>query len=566
MVSARFLDDHSVYRAHDDHEHAVEEAEDPASHDDSLTEDDADLGVIDAEKEEEEERELGHESTEDEDEVLEVRDGIPDVRDVEKDAPKLQKTKSSRSTKDPNLVSWDGPDDTANPKNWSMKRKWAATFVVSSFTFISPVSSSMVAPALTSMARDLKITNEVESQLMLSIFVLAYAVGPLFLGPLSELYGRVPVLQISNLFFLCWNLGCGFAQTKGQMLAFRFLSGLGGSAPLALGGGILSDCFRAEERGKSISIYSLAPLLGPAVGPIAGGFIAENSTWRWCFWSVSIVDVFIQVCGVLFLQETYGPVLLQRKAAKLRKETGNEALHTEYDHPDRSLARHLGTALVRPFRLLGTQPIVQVLACYMAYIYGLMYLVLSTFPTLWTNVYHESIGIGSLNYISLGLGFFLGTQISAPLNDRIYRRLKKRYNEEGRPEFRTPLILPGALLVPIGLFWYGWSAQAQIHWIMPNIGAVFFAAGTIIGFQCIQSYLIDSYTRFAASAVASATVLRSMAGFGFPLFAPAMYSALGDGWGNSVLGIIAIVLGVPAPFLLWKFGPTLRAKSKFAAG
>ena len=124
----------------------------------------------------------------------------------------------------------------------------------------------MVAPALVKVAADLGITQEFESQLVLSIFILGYAVGPLLFGPLSEEYGRVPVLQLSNIFFLAWNLGCGFAQTKGQMLAFRFLSGLGGSAPLAVGGGVLSDCFYAEERGKSIAIYGLAPLLGPAVG------------------------------------------------------------------------------------------------------------------------------------------------------------------------------------------------------------------------------------------------------------------------------------------------------------
>jgi MFS family permease len=161
-----------------------------------------------------------------------------------------------------------------NPKNWTYRKKWAATLIVSSFTFISPVSSSMVAPALDKIGEDLGITQRVELSLTLSIFVLAYAVGPLFLGPLSEIYGRVIVLQLSNLFFLVWNIACGFAQTRGQLIAFRFLSGLGGSAPLALGGGVLSDCWRAEERGKSISIYSLAPLLGPAVGPIAGGFIA----------------------------------------------------------------------------------------------------------------------------------------------------------------------------------------------------------------------------------------------------------------------------------------------------
>src|ERR1700761_6635950 len=100
----------------------------------------------------------------------------------------------------------------------------ADVWAVSSFTFISPVSSSMVAPALTAIAREFSITNDVELSLTLSIFVLAYAIGPLFLGPLSEMFGRVIVLQLANLFYLCFNLGCGFAQTKAQMIAFRFLS------------------------------------------------------------------------------------------------------------------------------------------------------------------------------------------------------------------------------------------------------------------------------------------------------------------------------------------------------
>lgn len=147
-----------------------------------------------------------------------------------------------------------------------MKRKWAATLIVSCFTLISPVSSSMVAPSIGAISREFNITAEAEQNLVMSIFVLAYAIGPLFLGPMSEIYGRVIVLQLANLVYLVWNIGCGFAQTKEQMLAFRFLSGLGGSAPLAIGGGVLSDAWLPEQRGKAISIYSLAPLLGPAIG------------------------------------------------------------------------------------------------------------------------------------------------------------------------------------------------------------------------------------------------------------------------------------------------------------
>jgi multidrug resistance protein len=424
----------------------------------------------------------------------------------------------------------------------------------------------MVAPALSAIDKEFGITNQVLSALVLSIFVLAYAVGPLFLGPLSEMYGRVVVLQLSNLMYFFFNLGCGLAQTKTQIIVFRFLSGLGGSAPLAIGGGLLSDLFTADQRGKAISIYSLAPLLGPAIGPIAGGFIAENTTWRWAFYATTIADGVIQFSGLFFLQETYAPILLQRKKQKLIKETGNQALHTEFDDPNRTVMKALQVSLTRPFKLLGTQIIVQILAIYMAFIYGLMYLVLSTFPSLWENDYNESVGIGGLNYISLGLGFFLGAQIAAPSQDRIYRALKGRNNGVGKPEFRVPLMIPGAFLVPVGLFIYGWSAQAHTHWIVPNIGACIFAAGTIMSFQCIQTYIVDSYTRYAASAVGAATVLRSLAGFGFPLFASYMYDALDYGWGNSLLAFIGIVLGWPAPFLLWKYGEKLRKKSTFAAG
>lgn len=556
IYSAQHLDDHGYYH-HDDHS---------SSDDEDYSEE-----VREKEEQEEQDQNASSDTAKDDDsssrEEAEVRGGIANVRDVEKGVGHKKSSKSLRSnkSKDPNLVTWDGPDDPANPKNWTMKRKALGLLTVAMFTFISPVSSSMVAPSIQAISAEFGITDTVVQQMTLSIFVLAYAVGPLFLGPLSEIYGRVLVLQLSNLIYLIFDAACGGARNTGMMIAFRLLSGLGGSAPLAIGGGVLSDMFTAEQRGRAVAIYSLMPLLGPAIGPIAGGFITLNTTWRWSFYATAIADAAIQVAGLFLLRETYAPVILGIKAKKLRKETGNSALHTQFEHPDRTLGKVIRTAVARPFRLISTQPIVIFLAVYMAYLYGLMYLVLSTFPTLFQETYHENVGIAGLNYISLAVGFFLGTQISAPLNDRFYRVFKAKYGE-GRPEFRVPMMIPGSLLVPAGLFLYGWSAQYATHWIVPNIGAALFAAGTIIGFQCIQTYLIDSYTRFAASAVAAATVLRSLAGFGFPLFAPYMYAALGYGWGNSLLGFIALAVGVPAPFVLWFFGAKLRAKSSFAAG
>ncbi|KAI0132203.1 major facilitator superfamily transporter [Xylariales sp. AK1849] len=503
--------------------------------------------------------------------VSEVRDGIVSQRDLEIGQPIEAKiTTTAPNPNDPDLVTWTGPDDPDNPKNWKTTKKWLIVCVVSTFTLISPLSSSMVAPSLTAIGDELGIPSGFEQAIVLSIFVLAYAVGPLAWGPLSEIYGRTIVLQSTNILYLGFNLGCGFAKTKGQLIAFRFLAGLGGSAPLAIGGGLLSDLFNADRRGRAISIYSLMPLLGPAIGPIAGAFITQNTTWRWSFWATTIADAAIQCSGLVLLRETYAPVLLTWKRNKLIKETGNTNLHTPYDNPDRTLGKTLRMAFTRPFRLLGTQIILQVLALYMMYLYGIMYIVLVSFPSLFASPepkgYGERLGISGLNYISLGLGFFLGTQICAPLQDRIYAAFKARNPGPGRPEYRVPMMVPGALLVPTGLLIYGWTAEYKTHWIGPNIGACLMAAGIIIGFQCVQTFLVDTYTRYAASAVAAGTVLRSLAGFGFPLFASSLYDRLGMGWGNTLLAFLAIVIGWPSPIMLWFYGEKLRKRSPFAAG
>ncbi|KAK8052047.1 MFS multidrug transporter-like protein [Apiospora rasikravindrae] len=517
--------------------------------------------------------------------VSEVYDGIESRHDVEISgdgdgcAP-LEEEKTRASTalnpNDPHLVTWTGPHDPDNPKNWAYPKKWRAVFIVSCFTLMSPLSSSLVAPSLGVIGEELDVPPGTQQALVLSIFILAYAIGPLVWGPLSELFGRIVVLQTTNLFYLCFNLGCGLARTKAQLIVFRLLAGLGGSAPLAIGGGVLADLFTAEQRGKAMSIYSLMPLLGPAIGPIAGAFITENTTWRWSFWATTIADAVIQLLGLVFLRETYGPVLLKWKRQRLVNETGNAELHTPYDDPDRTVAKTLRTAVARPFRLLATQVIIQVLALYMMYLYGLMYIVLVSFPALFSGPvseggYGESLGIGGLNYISLGLGFFLGAQVCAPLQDRIYAALKRRSTRNGgsgvgRPEYRVPMMVPGAVLIPVGLFIYGWTAEYKTHWIGPNVGACLFSIGTIIGFQCVQGFLVDTYTRYAASAVGAATVMRSLAGFGFPLFASSLYDRLGYGWGNSLLAFLGIVIGWPSPVLLWYYGETLRKRSPFAAG
>ncbi|OGM41812.1 hypothetical protein ABOM_009623 [Aspergillus bombycis] len=463
------------------------------------------------------------------------------------------------------LVTWSGPDDPSNPLNWSRPRKWISTLLVSCFTFISPVSSTMVAPALSTMADEFEIQSDIKQYLLMSIFLLAYALGPFIIAPLSEMYGRVVVLQSANMFYLVFNTVCGFATSGNQMLAFRFLSGFGGSAPQAactqidIGGGVLSDCWRKEERGAATALYSLMPFIGPAIGPIV---------------SVMAMDLLgcihgrclVQLLAFLFLRETYAPKILATRKRKLQELTGNHQLHTEYDRPDRTFGQVLRKNLIRPFRMLFTQPAIQALSLYRGYQYGLMYLVLASFPLVWEGVYSQAKDIASLNYISLGVGFVIGLQFCGRVVDIIYVHLQRRYDHPGRPEFRIPLMLPGGLLVPIGLFIYGWSAEYHTHWIIPNIGAAIFAIGLIISFQCAQTYVVDAYSRYAASATGAAAFVRTLAGFAFPLFAESLYRALGLGWGNSLLAFVSLALGIVAPLMLWYYGEWLRAKSPYCAG
>jgi multidrug resistance protein len=331
----------------------------------------------------------------------------------------LRHTPSRRSTKDPNLVTWESPDDPANPHNWPKHKRWASTLLIAMFAFIAPMASTMVAPALDTIADDFDVQSDIEKFLVMSIFLLAFAIGPFVWGPMSEVFGRVRVMQCANLIFLLFNTLCGFAKTKQQMMAFRFLSGIGGSAPQAIGGGILSDCFRAGERGTATAIYSLMPFLSPAVAPIMGGYLTQYTTWRWVFWATSIFDAVVQVVCLFLLKETFAPAILAKKAARLQKFTGNPQLHTKWQGPDHSMKKLIMKSLVRPLIMLGTQPALQAMALFRAYQYGLMYLVLATFNRVFEGAYDQSVGRASLNYLSLGVGFVIGLQISGLMQDKV---------------------------------------------------------------------------------------------------------------------------------------------------
>ena len=178
--------------------------------------------------------------------------------------PLSTSVKSSKDS-DPFLVEFTQPYDTENPLNWTTGRKWMVTDVLSATGFNRIMASTIMAPALSTIAHEFRMSST-EAAMSMSIYLLATAFGPLLIGPLSEIYGRQVVLHTSNIWFLFWNVVCGFATNKETLIASRFLAGFGASAIYSLAGGVLGDMWRPEQRGKSLGVYLLIPLLGAAVG------------------------------------------------------------------------------------------------------------------------------------------------------------------------------------------------------------------------------------------------------------------------------------------------------------
>ncbi|TVY60032.1 putative efflux pump mfs2 [Fusarium oxysporum f. sp. cubense] len=460
---------------------------------------------------------------------------------------------------DPYLVAFNELDSD-NPKNWPEKRKWAVTNVLSITGFNRILVSTVMAPALSVIAKDLNMTAT-QSVMALSIYLLATAFGPLVIGPLSEVYGRRTILHVSNIWFLVWNLACGFANSKEMLIGTRFLAGFGASAVYALGGGVLGDIWRPDQRGKSLGWYSVIPLIGAATGPVIGGFMTDRISWRWMFWSTSMFQVAMAAISFTTFRETYAPAILKKRAKKLRKETGQPYYtYAERTQEGHTLRKVLTQAMTRPLRLLAFHPIIQVAAVISAIGYGLLYIVLSSFAEVWAQHYGQSVEISGLHYISCALGELAGSQLGAPLMDYWFRRTERR-NGQHLPENRVPLMAMGAFIAPIGFIVYGWCAEFRVHWAWVDVAMFITMFGMQISGMPLQAYLIDAYPDHTSSAIAAQQFPRSLAAFLFPLFTPKMYAALGYGWGNSAMAFAELALELAAPLLLWKVGASLRARA-----
>ncbi|CZT18535.1 probable fluconazole resistance protein [Ramularia collo-cygni] len=487
-------------------------------------------------------------------------------RDIEKQSQnkesKGDKNDDGDEEKDPNVVDWDSEDDKENPMNWSPLRKWTIAVCMGLMTLVVTFASSVFSSATQVTAMQFGVSAEVMI-LGLALFVLGFAFGPIVWGPLSELYGRKTPLFIGYAIFAIFQIPVAVAQNLQTIFVCRFFGGFFASAPLAIIGGSLADFFDPVNRGVALCLFGSATFIGPTLGPIMGGFITMSYLgWRWTQWITLIMAALFGTIGFIVIPETYAPVLLQRKAKKLRYETKNWALRAPADEKKVDMQEIAEKYILRPFKMLALEPILVLITLYMALIYGIIYGFFEVFPITFQEQRGYNLGVGSLPFLSVLIGVICGCLIITFLTKTRFAR-KMKENGAVVPEERLlPMIIGGGLL-PIGLFWFAWTSNPNITPWPQIIAAAPIGAGIMMIFLQGLNYIIDVYKMNANSAIAANTFFRSWVGAGFPMFATPMFHNLGVPWAMSLLAFLCVAL-FPVPILFYIYGARIRKLSKFA--
>lgn len=386
--------------------------------------------------------------------------------------------------------------------------------------------------------------------------------GPICFGPASEVFGRKWPLFTGYLAFAIFQIPVAVAQNLQTIMLGRFLGGFAAAAPLSIMGGVLADIWDPVTRAYAVCVFAFGGFAGPVAGPIVGGFVAESSLgWRWTAWITLILASFFGAIGLFLVPETSAQKILQARARELRFQTRNWALHAKADEHRIDARSILTVYLLRPFVMIVQEPILALMTAYLSFLYGIVYLLFEAYPITFQEARGWSPGIGALPFIPFIVGTLLGCGLIA---FSTATNFKKSLEKHGKvlPEQRLPPMIVGAIVLPIGLFWFAWTSDPHITWVPQVIASGVLGFGLVVPFWQGVNYIIDCYGFYSNSAISVNTFIRSIAGAAFPLFAPAMYHNLGVAWATSLLGFFCVAFA-PAPIFFYIYGERIRRKSRF---
>lgn len=456
--------------------------------------------------------------------------------------------------------------DPDHPNNWPRKKKLLLALAACLVTINSSIGSSLPSGVIGQVSQYFHIANELQLVLPISCYLIGFVLGPVLWGPLSEHFGRKAVMVVAFIFYILFTMACAVAPTWVSFLFFRLICGTFASAPIAIVGGFFADIYSdPQSRGLAMALFTCGTSVAPALGPVISGFIGQATSWRWVF-GVGTFLALITLPLLLVAPESYLPVLLSRKAARLRRETGNENIIAATDFEKKSLKHVMMVIMTRPYRMLFQETIVACVCLYSTLVYAIYYLYFEVYNIIFqgpNSVYGFSPGITGIAYLPIAVGSLL----TAPVYlgwDSYYRKA----TSQGKPwvkreEFhRLPLACIGGPLYTIAMLWLGWSAKSDTNYMAPIMSGVLFGFGYFLTFTALLNYVSDAYLTFAASAQGMASTCRSIGGALLPLGSKRMYSRLGNNWACTLLGLLNLAVAI-IPFVFIRYGDRIRANSKF---
>ncbi|CAM9013556.1 hypothetical protein WICANDRAFT_48974 [Wickerhamomyces anomalus NRRL Y-366-8] len=446
-------------------------------------------------------------------------------------------------------------NDPENPHNWPLWLRWVYTVNLSILVIAVAFGSSCVTGGLGLINDKFHVSLEV-SILTCSLMVFGFSLGPLLWSPLSEQIGRQPVYFISLLLYVIFNIPCAVAKNIGTLLVCRFLCGVWASSGLCLVGGSIADMFPTETRGTAIAMFSFAPYCGPVFGPLICGWInVKTGRFDVIIWVNLAFAGFMWITATL-VPETYAPVILKRKAKRLRKETGNPKIMTEQEAQGLSFKEIVQSCLVRPLYFVISEPVLDLVCFYVCLIYALLYAFFFAYPVIFSELYGYNDAYIGLMMIPILIGAVLALVVT-PIIERQY--VKTAHKRKMTPEDRLVGGMIGAPFAAIALWILGATSYKHIIWVGPASSGLAFGFGMVLIYYSLNNYIIDCYAIYASSALATKVFLRSAGGGAFPLFTTQMYHKLGLQWASWLLAFISTAM-VLIPYAFYFYGKTLRGK------
>lgn len=445
-------------------------------------------------------------------------------------------------------------NDPENPHNWHPFWTWFYTVIYSLVVISAAYGSSSLAGGLFTIEDKFNVSEEVAT-LTVSLMVLGFCVGPLIWAPLSEQIGRRPVYFISFGLYTIFNIPVAVAKNIGTVLVCRFLLGVFSSSALTNVGASLVDIHN-ETRGLAIAFFSFCPYSGPVFGGIVNGFISVGTKRYDLMVWVNMAFAGVMWIAMAFIPETYAPVILKRKAARLRKETGNPKIMTEQEASPMSFSELVNTCLYRPLKFIVQEPVLVLICGFVALIYALLYAFFFAYPVIFNELYGYKDNIIGLMYVPILIGAFLALS-TTPILEKQYQAICKRRTPI--PEDRLIGAMIGSPFPCIALFILGATSYKHIIWVGPASSGIAFGYGMVLIYYSLNNYILDTYAKYAASALATKVFLRSAGGAAFPLFVTQMYHGLGLQWASWLLAFVSLAM-ILIPFSFYKFGEGLRAK------